>query len=113
MARGLLVEGLFDFLTLRQWGYDEALTGLSANLSHRQVERLRQGAWQKLLVAFDGDDSGAGHEAAQALVQKLQGVCFQVHLVELPMGRDVNDCLVRDHFAGADFDALLRRTHLC
>jgi len=112
-ARGILVEGLFDFLTLRQWGYDEALTGLSANLSHPQIQRLRQGAWQELLVAFDGDDSGAGRQAAHALVEKLQGVDFPIHLVELPKGRDVNDCLVRDHFTRADFDALLRRTLSC
>ena len=111
--RAILVEGLFDFLTLRQWGYQQAVTGLSANLSTRQLHQLRQAAWQELLLAFDNDASGAGHRAALSLVQNLSDANFDIRLVALPQGCDVNDCLVKDHFTRPDFDKLLEGATRC
>ena len=113
MERGILVEGLFDWLTLRQWGYVEAVSAMSANVSHRQIERLRQACWQELWVAFDHDPSGAGQRAARALAHKLADAAFRVRVVTLPTGRDVNDCLVQDQFTRADFDALLIGAEPC
>ena len=111
--RGILVEGLFDWLTLRQCGYGEALSAMSANVSHRQIELLRRARWQELLVAFDHDPSGAGQRAARALAHKLTDAACRVRLVVLPPGRDVNDCLVQEHMSRVDFDALLTGAQPC
>jgi len=112
-ARGILVEGAFDWLALRQWGYEEAISGLSAHLSARQIGQLVQARWQELIVVFDHDRSGAGAAAAQGLVNKLEAAGVAVRTVTLPAGCDVNDCLVHEHLTRSDFDDLLQGARSC
>ena len=112
-TRGILVEGAFDWLTLRQWGYEEAITGLSAHLSARQIDQLGQAHWRELIVVFDHDRSGAGQTAAQGLANKLGAAGVAVRRVTLPAGCDVNDCLVHAHLTRSDFDDLLQGARSC
>lgn len=113
MVRGILVEGIFDWLTLLHLGYREAVTGLSAHLSCEQLHLLGERTWQELVIAFDQDISGTGQRAAEILAQKLAGARFQIRLATLPPGRDVNDCLVTDRFTRADFDRIFNGTRGC
>ena len=63
----IVVEGVFDWLTLVQWGFPAlALVGTRAR---PEVLRALGARFQRLYLALDADD--AGREAAEAIVQAL------------------------------------------
>lgn len=63
----IVVEGVFDWLTLVQWGFPAlALVGTRARPEVLQALGAR---FQRLYLALDADD--AGREAAEAIVQAL------------------------------------------
>lgn len=62
-----IVEGQFDWLTLRQWGYPAI--AMSGTHSTRANDQLIAG--KKLVIVPDYDESGIGMQAAQKLQQKF------------------------------------------
>ena len=78
-ARGsatvVVVEGVFDFLTLRQWGYP-VVALLGTNVRPDQVDQLR--AFSRAYLVLDTDD--AGFEATLALYDAIGPTAVPVAL---------------------------------
>jgi DNA primase len=80
----ILAEGVFDWLTLVQWGFP-AVALLGTRVSKHTVETLRR--FSNVYIALDSDD--AGRRASAELASAL-GV--PATIVELPAGvHDLND----------------------
>lgn len=62
-----LVEGQFDWITLRQWGYPAAVTG-GTHLSRHNITLLRD---KKIILIPDLDESGVGMAAMEKLKDQL------------------------------------------
>lgn len=79
----IVAEGVFDWLTLVQWGLP-AIALLGTRISKHTVDALRR--FKRVYIALDSDDAGrrASAEMASALAQAA--------IVELPPGvHDLND----------------------
>jgi DNA primase len=78
-ARGsatvVVVEGVFDFLTLRQWGYP-VVALLGTNVRPDQVDQLR--AFSRDYLVLDTDDAGV--EATLALQEAIGNTAVPVAL---------------------------------
>lgn len=80
----IVAEGVFDWLTLVQWGLP-AVALLGARTSKHAVDALRR--FLRVFIALDSDDAGrrASAELASALAPRAA-------IVELPPGvHDLND----------------------
>jgi DNA primase len=62
-----LVEGQFDWLTLRQWGYP-AITSGGTSLSHANIGAIQD---KEVVIIPDYDPSGIGMKSAESLLAKL------------------------------------------
>ena len=71
----IVVEGSFDYLTLRMWGYPVVAT-LGTHLRSDLVEALR--GFQRQYLVLDNDD--AGLEATLTLLQELGSTAIPVAL---------------------------------
>jgi DNA primase len=71
----IVVEGSFDYLTLRMWGYP-VVAALGTHLRPDLVERLR--GFQRQYLVLDNDD--AGLEATLTLLQELGSTAVPVAL---------------------------------
>src|SRR5712692_10236451 len=71
------VEGVFDFLTLRQWGYP-VVGLLGTNVRADQVEQLRAFSWAYLVL----DTDGAGVEGTLNLQEAIGATAVPVALPE-------------------------------
>ncbi len=83
----VLVEGVFDWLTLRQWGLP-ALALSGTHVRPPAIAALRR--FRGLYLALDGDDAG---EAAAAALCPLLGTA--AHRVRLPGVKDVAELGLR------------------
>jgi DNA primase len=82
-----VVEGVFDWLTLRQWNVP-ALALLGTHIRPSMVEALRR--FERIFLALDGDV--AGREATQRLLDDLGPMAMPV---TLPGVKDVAELAVR------------------
>jgi DNA primase len=85
----ILVEGLFDYATVRQAGFHNVTCSLGANLNTRQLRQLCDGS-RTVYLAFDADQNGSGQRAAQSLVHRLTEHGVNSRTVSLPEGHDPN-----------------------
>ena len=102
----IVVEGLFDLLTLWQAGFAHTTCGYGTYLTQLQLAQLCDPPGREVFVAFDSDDNGAGQHAASALARRLRSAGARAHVVTLPYGHDPNSYFLAGATA-ADFQACL------
>jgi hypothetical protein len=85
----IVVEGAVDVLMCYEQGIKGAVAPIGAYLSDDQIELLRQTNRSKLLLMFDGDDSG---KATAKSVASLVAPHFWTRIITLPDGKDPADC---------------------
>jgi DNA primase len=105
----ILVEGVFDLLTLWQAGFINTTSAFGVHLSHAQFAQLTDRLDRTVFIAFDSDP--AGQQAARTLAQRLRTASLHARIVDLPAGLDPNSYFA----AGAsptEFDSCLRHSRL-
>ncbi len=92
-AAVILVEGLFDYATLRQAGFHNVTCSLGTHLNADQFRQLCDGQ-RTVYLAFDTDQNQSGQHAAEQLAQHLvtHGICAR--RVLMPAGHDPNSFFV-------------------
>ena len=99
----ILVEGVFDAMTLHQWGYRAAaLFGL--NINPEKIAKLVRNGVKRVTFCLDGDKP-----AQLALSKMYRETCpffNEVYNIHLPDGKDVDDISKRE------FDKLYRSAHI-
>lgn len=83
----IICESIINALTCWTWGYP-AVALLGTGNSY-QIQQLKQLGIRDFVLCMDGDD--AGHKATTKLKKALQGFAI-VWVVNMPDGKDVNDC---------------------
>lgn len=102
----ILVEGLFDYVVLRQAGFDNVTCSLGTHLNAEQFLQLCGGP-RTVYLAFDVDANLSGQQAAQQLADRLHAHGISSRRVILPEGRDPNSFFV-DGGDASEFQALLK-----
>jgi DNA primase len=106
--RIVLVEGLFDWATLRQAGFHNVTCSMGTGLNATQLHQLCDGASRAVYLAFDSDHNGSGQRASRHLAQRLVAYHIEAFPVDLPAGHDPNSFFVHGGDA-QQFQALLDR----
>lgn len=107
----ILVEGLFDYATLWQAGFQNVTCSLGTHLNTNQFRQLCD-ATRTVYLTFDADRNGCGQQAAQSLSRRLQQRRIITRLVTLPEGHDPNSFFVAGGNAH-DFECLLEKACPC
>ncbi len=106
-GQALVVEGYMDALRLHLCGYRNAVATLGTSLTTEQAALLKR-MTDRALICYDSD--AAGQEATLRGMTLLQKEGLDVHVVELPRGKDPDELLASeggpDLFAQALSDAL-------
>jgi DNA primase len=95
----ILVEGLFDYVAVRQAGFRNVTCSLGTHLNDAQFRQLSDGGRTVYLV-FDADQNQSGQQAAEQLALRLAAQGIQGRRVLLPEGHDPNSFFV----AGGEAD---------
>jgi DNA primase len=90
----ILVEGLFDYISVRQAGFSNATCSLGTHLNDTQFRQLCEGE-RTVYVAFDVDRNQSGQQAAEQLAQRLVVHGISARRVLLPEGHDPNSFFVQ------------------
>lgn len=85
----IVVEGAVDVLMCYEQGIKGAVCPIGAYLSEEQIALLRQTGRPKLVLMFDGDDSGIA--VAKSTVPQV-APHFWTRIVTLPDAQDPADC---------------------
>jgi len=101
----ILVEGLFDYGSLRQAGFQNATCSLGTHLNDAQFRQLCDGQ-RTVYLTFDVDANQSGQRAAEQLAHRLGAHGVMALRVLLPQGYDPNSFFVGGGNAG-QFRSLL------
>ena len=93
-SKVILVEGLFDYLVLRQAGFHNVTCSLGTHLNAEQFHQLRQGP-RTVYLTFDVDANQSGQQAAELLAHRLDTQGITARRVMLPQGHDPNSFFVQ------------------
>ena len=93
----ILVEGLFDYVVLRQAGFHNVTCSLGTHLNADQFRQLCEQP-RTVYLTFDVDQNHSGQQAAELLAHRLGTRGIAVRRVLLPEGQDPNSFFVQ----GAD-----------
>ena len=99
----ILVEGIFDALSLVEHGFDNAVAVGGTN--GIAPELITDSSAKKVFMCFDGD--GPGREQGLRRAYDLIDVGLEVRIVDLPDDQDPNEFLMSH--AAEDFDKLLSK----
>ncbi len=99
----ILVEGIFDALSLVEYGFDNAVAVGGTN--GVVPELITDSSVKKVFMCFDGDGPGQKQGLTRAYAMKDAGM--EVRIVDLPDGQDPNEFLM-SHEA-EDFASLLSK----
>lgn len=106
-GQAIVVEGYMDALRLHLCGFRNAVATLGTSLTAEQAALLKRMA-DRALICYDSD--AAGQEATLRGMTLLQKEGLDVHVVELPRGKDPDELLASEGgpelFAQALSDAL-------
>ena len=89
----ILVEGLFDYVALRQAGFSNVTCSLGTHLNADQFRQLSDGP-RTVYIAFDDDANQSGRRAAEQLAHRLAAHGISTRRVLLPEGHDPNSFFV-------------------
>ena len=90
----IVVEGLFDYATLRQAGFHNVTCSLGTHLNADQLLQLCEGR-RTVYLTFDVDDNQSGQRAAEQLARRLNAQGIATRRVLLPQGHDPNSFFVQ------------------
>lgn len=90
----ILVEGLFDYVVLRQAGFHNVTCSLGIHLNADQFHQLCKGP-RTVYLTFDVDDNQSGQQAAEQLAHRLGTQGIATRRVSLPEGHDPNSFFVQ------------------
>jgi DNA primase len=90
----ILVEGLFDYVVLRQAGFHNLTCSLGTHLNPDQFRQLCEGP-RTVYLTFDVDANHSGQQAAQQLAHRLAMQGIAARRVLLPQGHDPNSFFVQ------------------
>jgi DNA primase len=90
----ILVEGLFDYVVLRQAGFHNVTCSLGIHLNADQFRQLCKGP-RTVYLTFDVDDNQSGQQAAEQLAHRLGIEGIATRRVLLPEGHDPNSFFVQ------------------
>jgi DNA primase len=93
-SKVILVEGLFDYLVLRQAGFHNVTCSLGTHLNAEQFHQLREGP-RTVYLTFDVDANQSGQQAAELLAHRLDTQGIAARRVMLPQGHDPNSFFVQ------------------
>ncbi len=102
----ILVEGLFDYGSLRQAGFQNATCSLGTHLNNVQFRQLCDGQ-RTVYLTFDVDANQSGQQAAEQLAHRLGVHGIMALRVLLPQGYDPNSFFVRGSGSAEQFRSLL------
>ena len=103
----LIVEGYFDWLTLRKAGIDNCVCCMGTTLKSSQLKLIKR-YLNKVILIFDGDSAGVDASlAALKLVFAFPEI--EIEVCQLPDKHDP-DSYLREH-GREKFDELLAQTH--
>ena len=90
IGAAIVVEGYMDALRLHLCGFRNAVATLGTSLTAEQAALLKRMA-DRVLICYDSD--AAGQEATLRGMTLLQKEGLDVHVVELPRGKDPDELL--------------------
>jgi DNA primase len=90
----VLVEGLFDYVAVRQAGFSNATCSLGTHLNDIQLRQLCEGE-RTVYITFDVDQNQSGQQAADQLASRLVTRGISARRVLLPDGHDPNSFFVQ------------------
>jgi DNA primase len=90
----ILVEGLFDYVVLRQAGFRHVTCSLGTHLNACQFQQLCDHP-RTIYLTFDVDANGSGQQASQQLAHRLRAQGIVTRCVLLPDGHDPNSFFVQ------------------
>jgi DNA primase len=94
-AEIILVEGLFDYVVLRQAGFHNVTCSLGTHLNDDQFGQLCSGS-RTVYLTFDVDANQSGQQAAEQLAHRLGAHGISARRVLLPERHDPNSFFVED-----------------
>ncbi len=104
-SKVILVEGLFDYVVLRQAGFHNVTCSLGTHLNADQFRQLCDGP-RTVYLTFDVDANQSGQLAAEQLAHHLAAHGITARRVMLPQGHDPNSFFVQSGDA-RQFQSLL------
>jgi DNA primase len=90
----ILVEGLFDYVVLREAGFHNVTCSLGTHLNAEQFHQLCEGP-RTVYLTFDVDANQSGQQAAELLAHRLDTQGIAARRVMLPQGHDPNSFFVQ------------------
>jgi DNA primase len=103
----ILVEGLFDYVVLRQAGFSNGTCSLGTHLNTLQFRQLCADK-PTVYLTFDMDDNQSGQQAAAQLAHRLGAQGITTRRVFLPPGHDPNSFFVEGGGDAQGFQSLLQ-----
>jgi DNA primase len=97
----ILVEGVFDALSLIEHGFDNAVAACGTNGLHEDM--LVDSSLNKVWMCFDGD--GPGRENGLKRAYQLKDAGLEVRIIDLPDGHDPNEFFMDQ--SSSDFKELM------
>lgn len=92
----IVVEGYFDVITAHQFGYQQAVATCGTALTDRQAKLLvRYTESKRVYLCFDADLAGerAVTRGTQTINQIAEGVGIEIRVLQVPGGKDPDECL--------------------
>ncbi len=106
----IIVEGIFDCLSLLQEGFNSAAIYGTNGLTDRLLLKLRKYS-PTVYIAFDKDNNKAGEKGAATTSQKLNQHKINNYTIYLPITNgnktDINDLFSKEDFTKEDFISLI------
>ncbi len=100
----ILVEGIFDALSLVQHGFPQAvaLLGTQGLIDH-YLQRIRRSRVKRIFVCYDGDDGARASAMRDAFA--MEDIGKSVRIIDLPGGKDPNEFFMK--YGADDFKELV------
>ncbi|MCP4372048.1 MAG: toprim domain-containing protein, partial [Deltaproteobacteria bacterium] len=85
----ILCEAIIDALTLWSNGFENVITSYGKNnFTQDHLDLIRESSPNKVIIAYDNDDTG--NKASEALAKQLVLEGVNVHRALVPYGKDIN-----------------------
>jgi len=90
--RIIIVEGLFDAMSLVERGYTNTISILGTKFNIHRIKKMIAKGVKEIILCLDMDlESKAGQEATKKIASQINNI-FKVYNAELPIGKDPDEC---------------------